>query len=78
MTDAGTLPTGSNKVAQVRYFSDSGGPPHEAVAYVPEADLVMLVVLSSRSPEGFQKALGAYRELVQSYAWVGSNTEFGR
>jgi len=79
ITEGGTLPTGAvNKSARVRYFSDSGGAPHEAVAYVPEKDLVMLVVLSARTPEGFQKSLPAYRELVQSYAWVGSNKEFGR
>ena len=79
ITEGGTLPTGAaNKSARVRYFSEKGGPPHDAVAYVAEKDLVMLVVLSSRTPEGFQKSLPAYRELVQSYAWVGSNAEFGR
>ncbi len=76
--EGGKYTTGGNKVATVRYFSESGGAPHEAVAYVPEADLVMLVVLSARTPEGFQRALGAYRELVGSYAWVASNTELGR
>lgn len=79
ITEGGTLPTGAvNKSARVRYFSESGGPPHDAVAYVAEKDLVMLVVLSSRTPAGFQKSLPAYRELVQSYAWVGSHAEFGR
>jgi hypothetical protein len=78
ITDAGTIPTAGKKAAVVRYFSNDGGPAHEAVAYVPEADLVMLLVLSSKSPQGFQGALAAYRELVQSYAWVASNAELGR
>jgi hypothetical protein len=79
ITEGGTLPTGAtNQRAHVRYFSENGGSPHEAVAYVPEKELIMLVVLSSRDPAGFQKSLPAYRELVQSYAWVGSNREFGR
>lgn len=79
VTDAGTLPTSvTGKNAIVRYFSEDGGPPHEAVAYVPEKDLVMLIVLSSRTPAGFQKALPAFRELVSFYAWVGTNKEFGR
>ncbi len=78
ITEGGKLTTGGSKEATVRYFSESGGAPHEAVAYVPEADLVMLLVLSARTPEAFQKALGAYRELVQSYAWVAANTELGR
>jgi len=78
VTEAGTIATTGKKAAHVRYFSDDGGPPHEAVAYVPESELVMLLVLSSRTPQGFQQALGAYHKLVESYAWVGSNREFGR
>jgi hypothetical protein len=62
----------------VRYFSSNGGAAQEAVAYVPEAEMVMLLVLSSKTPQGFQGALAAYRELVQSYAWVASNAELGR
>lgn len=77
--DAGNLPTGaSGKQAVVRYFSEDGGPPHEAVAYVPEKQLVMLLVLQSRTAQGFQAALPAFRDLVSTYAWVGSNREFGR
>ena len=78
VTDAGTIATAGHKTALIRYFSSDGGPAHEAVAYVPESQLVMLIVLSSRTPDGFQQALGAYRELVQSYGWVASNAELGR
>ena len=79
VVDAGRQPTGrAGKEAIVRYFSEDGGPPHEAVAYVPEKDLVMLVVLSSRTPGGFQAALPAYKSLLSSYVWVGTNREFGR
>ena len=78
VTDGGTIQTTGRKTAVVRYFSYDGGPAHEAVAYVPEAELVMLLVLSSKTPEGFQGALAAYRELVQSYAWVASKSELGR
>jgi hypothetical protein len=78
ITDAGTLVTSEkDKAARVRYFSEDGGPPHEAVAYVPDKDLVMLLVLSSHTPQGFQQALGAYRKLVESYAYVGSNRGLG-
>jgi hypothetical protein len=78
VTDGGTIQTSGKKTAVVRYFSHDGGPAHEAVAYVPEAELVMLLVLSSKTPQGFQGALPAYREMVQSYAWVASNAELGR
>ena len=77
--DAGNLPTAvSGKEAVVRYFSEDGGPPQEAVAYVPEKKLVMLLVLHSRTAQGFQAALPAFRDLVSTYAWVGTNREFGR
>jgi hypothetical protein len=78
VTDAGTIQTTGKKTAVVRYFSYDGGPAHEAVAYVPESELVMLLVLSSKTPEGFQGALAAYHEMIQSYAWVASNSELGR
>jgi hypothetical protein len=78
VTEGGTIQTTGKKTAVVRYFSNDGGPAHEAVAYVPEAELVMLLVLSSKTPGGFQGALPAYREMVQSYAWVASNAEMGR
>jgi len=78
VTDGGTIQITGKRTAVVRYFSYDGGPAHEAVAYVPEAELVMLLVLSSKTPAGFQGALPAYREMVQSYAWVASNTELGR
>jgi hypothetical protein len=78
VTDGGTIQTSGRKTAVVRYFSNDGGPAHEAVAYVPEGELVMLLVLTSKSPAGFQGALSAYREMVQSYAWVASNAELGR
>jgi hypothetical protein len=79
VVDGGTLPTTTpGKEAVVRYFSEDGGPPREAVAYVPEKKLVMLIVLSSQTAQGFQDALPAYRDLVSTYAWVGTNREFGR
>ena len=78
VTPAPSITTSAKKSAIIRYFSDDGGPPHEAVAYVPEKDLIMLVVLSSHTPRGFQQALPAYHELVESYAWVGANRELGR
>ncbi len=78
VSDMGTMTTQGGKNASLRYFSDEGAAPHEAVAYVAEKDLVMLLVLSSKSPQGFQQALPAYRELIGNYSWVGTNREFGR
>lgn len=78
VSDMGKIKTLGDKEAIVRYFSADGAAPHEAVAYVPERDLVMLIVLSSKTPQGFQQALPAYRDLIGTYSWVGTNKEFGR
>lgn len=78
VTDGGTLKTGTGKPARVRYFAPDGGAPLEAVTYVPEKALVMLIVLTARTPGEFRQALPAYQELVGTYVWVGSNQEFGR
>jgi len=78
MTEQGTLPTAGGKTARLRYYAYEGGAPNEAIAFVPENELVMLIVLTSRTPQGFREALPAFRELVSSYAWVGANREFGR
>ncbi len=75
VTPAGTLNTLKGKLAQVRYFAPTGGKPTTAVAYVEEADLVMLLVLDSRSEASFQSALPAFRQIVTSYQFVAGNIE---
>ncbi len=67
--------TAKGKTAQVRYFAPDGGDPAEAVAYIEEPDLVMLLVLSSREPGGFQKTLPAFHALVERYEFVGGNIQ---
>ena len=66
------MPTATEKKAEVRFFAHDGGKPHEAVAYVAEDELVMLLVLSSRTAEEFSRALPAFQLLVKSYNFVGS------
>lgn len=72
------LRTGKAKVAEVRYFAPTGGPPLEAVAYVAESDLVMLLVLSSRDGGGFRNALPAFESLVASYQFVAGGIQTPR
>lgn len=67
------FPTATEKRAEVRFFAHDGGKPHEAVAYVPEEGLVMLLVLSSRTADDFARALPAFQLLVRSYNFVGTS-----
>jgi len=73
VTTRPALKTSKDQVAEVRWFSPTGGPPLEAVAYVAEDDLVMLLVLSSRDADGFKRHLPAFESLVASYQFVVGN-----
>lgn len=79
VTPGGRLATGvTGKSAEVRYFAPEGGAPTEAVAYVAEDGLVMLLVLSSRDAAGFRRHLPAFESLVGSYQFVIGGIETGR
>ncbi len=69
------LHTGKGQLAEVRYFSETGGPPHEAVAYIAEENLVMLLVLSARTPDTFRTSLPAFEGLVSSYQFVAGGIQ---
>lgn len=75
VTAAPMIRTLKGQTAQVRYFSPTGGQPAEAVAYIPEENLVMLLVLSSREPGGFRAALPAFQEFVRHYQFVGGDVQ---
>lgn len=72
------LRTAKAQVAEVRYFAPTGGEPLEAVAYVAEEDVVILLVLSSREGAGFRKSLPAFESLVASYQFVAGGIETPR
>jgi hypothetical protein len=73
-----SLKTSKSQVAEVRWFSPTGGQPLEAVAYVAEDDLVMLLVLSARDADGFKRHLPAFESLVASYQFVMGGVETPR
>ncbi len=60
-----------DKTATVKYFtSDANGQNFEAIAYINEEKLVVLIVLTSRTKKDFEKSLPAFRELVGSYLFL--------
>jgi hypothetical protein len=73
VTVAPPVHTDKGQTAEVRYFAREGREPEEAVAYVMEKDLVMLLVLSSREDGGFHRALPTFRNMVASYQFVAGN-----
>lgn len=75
VTIAPQVKTRAGKLAEVRLFAREGGDPQEAVAYVMEEDLAMLLVLSSREVGGIKGALPAFREMVASYQFVAAGVQ---
>jgi len=62
--------TDDKKRADVRYFTGDQWNNHEAVAYIREQKVVVLIVLSSRNEKAYQTALPNFRELVRSYYFI--------
>ena len=73
VTVAPPVTTEKGQHAEVRYFAPLGHEPEEAVAYVMERSLVMLIVLSSREVGGFQRTLPTFRDMVASYQFVAGD-----
>ncbi len=67
MTESRALKTEDGKTAQVRLFQGDRWGNQEAVAYIEEPAVVVVLVLSARNQEAFQKSLPAFEKLVASY-----------
>jgi hypothetical protein len=56
--------------ARVVYFSCDRYGHHEAVAYIPENKVVVMIVMRSRNKKEFDSSLKAFEELVKSYNFI--------
>lgn len=70
VTDSENLQTSDKKMAIVKNFYDSTNKNYETVAYIDEKDVVVLLVLSSRNKEEFERSLESFRKLVSSYYFI--------
>lgn len=73
--DADPLPVGDlvddkPRQALVKYFSGDDFGNFEAVAYINESKVVVMLVLSARKEDEFKKALPAFADLVRSYHFL--------
>jgi len=67
---APSLRTKDGRVAHVRHFSGDPNGNWEAVAYIAEATVTPLLVLTARTRVAFEEALPAFARLVQSYTFL--------
>lgn len=71
VVEAASLPTRKDKQAAVHYFDGDTFGNSEAVAYLDEGKVVVMLVLSARTKREFDLSLTAFRELVSSYLFLG-------
>ncbi len=64
------LTTRDKKNATVKDFYDAGNKNFETVAYIDEPKVVIIIVLTVRQKEDFDKAFPAFKDLVGSYFFV--------
>jgi hypothetical protein len=75
VVDAEAIPTrtdarSKDKEATVKYFTGDGTGNSEAVAYIDEGTLVVMLVFSARSQKDFEASLPAFKEFVGSYFFL--------
>jgi hypothetical protein len=69
-TDGSPLPTRDKKTALVRFFYDGANKNYEAVAFIDEPKVVVLLALTSRTKDDYENSLAAFKELVGSYYFI--------
>lgn len=64
-----------NKSAIVKSFTGGkeGLQSHEAVAYINEPNIVVMIAISARSEDAFNEAYPAFKALVESYSFSARN-----
>lgn len=72
-TDSPGIRTKDSSTAIVKHFTSKTYKQHEAVAYIQSGGVGVLLVLTSRTKEGFLSSLAAFQELVESYYFLSSN-----
>ncbi len=61
---------GKERKVEVRYFTGDQFGNYEAVAYIDEGKSVVSIILTSKTQEGFEASLPAFKELVTSYYFL--------
>ena len=70
VADDEALPVDGKERVLVKRFGGDRGGAFEAVAYVEESKVVVILVLHARTQKDFEDALPAFRKLVSSYRFL--------
>jgi hypothetical protein len=68
-----SIKTEDGRVAVVRYFSGDQSGNYEAVAYIAEKRAIIVLALSARSQDAYQRSLRPFQELVANYTFISDD-----
>ena len=73
--EGAAIPLRAGRNIPTRQFT--GGPKGtlEKVAYIEEGKVIVMIILSCRTPEAFEKSATAFRQLVTSYTFLADDRE---
>jgi hypothetical protein len=63
----------SGVLAKIKYSSDIQNSRYEAIAYIDAKNVIVMVILSSKTKESFDQNIDAFEKLVKSYFYVTDN-----
>ncbi len=67
------IKTKDGRIALVRYFSGDRSGNHEAVAYIAEKSAIIVLALSARTQDAYQRSLQSFEELVRNYTFISDH-----
>jgi hypothetical protein len=67
------IKTKDGRLAVVRYFSGDQFGNHEAVAYIAEKRAFIVLALSARSQDAYQRSSRSFEELVRNYSFISDH-----
>lgn len=73
--DGADIEINEQTIAKVKYLSGESYGNFEAIAYIDAGKTGVMIVLSSRSQEGFDNNLDNFRQLVKSYVFISDNVK---
>ena len=68
--NADNIKINDHVVAKVKYISGKSYGNYEAIAYIDAEKTGIMIILTSRTNEGFEKSLSAFESLVKSYFFI--------
>lgn len=74
-TDCDNIVIKENVIAKVKYLSGKSYSNFEAMAYIDAGKTGVMIVMSSRTKEGFNNSLNAFESLVKSYLFITSEVK---